>query len=316
MLTRCPNCTTTFRVGPEQLRARHGKVRCGQCNEVFNALDSLIEEASPARQPIATVVPTPALSVAPTQVSAIPTPIAEVTDINAEPAIEIEDTAIPAQGVVASAVVAPDLTPSVVPTEPMVTPEAESDAQPASAELPIAPLDAALHELPEPMPAWRRAVWLAAIVVALTGLLGQTVFHWRTELATLWPDARPALGFLCDLADCEVGLPRKVEHLGIESSDLHPEPASSERLVLTATIRNRAPFAQTWPHLELTLTDTADKALSRRVIAPADYLPAVKPPVITSLDAGIAAGADIPLELNIATPAMSAAGYRIYVFYP
>ncbi|WP_319242501.1 DUF3426 domain-containing protein [uncultured Propionivibrio sp.] len=47
MKTRCPECQTTFRVTPDQLRARAGKVRCGQCQTVFNALDSLIEEHLP-----------------------------------------------------------------------------------------------------------------------------------------------------------------------------------------------------------------------------------------------------------------------------
>ena len=44
MKTRCPECPTTFRVSPEQLKARAGKVRCGQCQSIFNALDSLLEE--------------------------------------------------------------------------------------------------------------------------------------------------------------------------------------------------------------------------------------------------------------------------------
>ncbi|TRZ95840.1 MAG: hypothetical protein D4R84_07490, partial [Rhodocyclaceae bacterium] len=44
MLTRCPTCATHFRVTPAQLKARTGSVRCGECQHVFNALDSLIEE--------------------------------------------------------------------------------------------------------------------------------------------------------------------------------------------------------------------------------------------------------------------------------
>jgi predicted Zn finger-like uncharacterized protein len=38
MLTQCPNCRTLFRVKPEQLEIADGKVRCSQCNQVFNAL--------------------------------------------------------------------------------------------------------------------------------------------------------------------------------------------------------------------------------------------------------------------------------------
>ena len=51
MKTRCPDCQTVFRVTPEQLRARAGKVRCGHCQAVFNALDSLLEERHPATEP-------------------------------------------------------------------------------------------------------------------------------------------------------------------------------------------------------------------------------------------------------------------------
>ena len=41
MRTRCPACQTVFRVSTAQLHAREGKVRCGNCHHVFNALDTL-----------------------------------------------------------------------------------------------------------------------------------------------------------------------------------------------------------------------------------------------------------------------------------
>ena len=44
ILARCPACATTFRVRPEQLRARQGRVRCGQCQHAFNALETLVDE--------------------------------------------------------------------------------------------------------------------------------------------------------------------------------------------------------------------------------------------------------------------------------
>ncbi|MGM0768767.1 MAG: DUF3426 domain-containing protein [Pseudomonadota bacterium] len=37
--TRCPKCDTRFRVTDEQLSIARGKVRCGNCMEVFNAID-------------------------------------------------------------------------------------------------------------------------------------------------------------------------------------------------------------------------------------------------------------------------------------
>lgn len=40
--TRCPHCKSTFEVTPSQLSAAGGKVRCGACMEVFDALAYLI----------------------------------------------------------------------------------------------------------------------------------------------------------------------------------------------------------------------------------------------------------------------------------
>jgi predicted Zn finger-like uncharacterized protein len=57
ILARCPACSTTFRVRPEQLNARQGRVRCGQCNHAFNALESAVEE----EHPLADETPAPEL---------------------------------------------------------------------------------------------------------------------------------------------------------------------------------------------------------------------------------------------------------------
>ncbi len=37
MLTRCPECTTRFRVHEEQLQVAEGRVRCGRCDCLFDA---------------------------------------------------------------------------------------------------------------------------------------------------------------------------------------------------------------------------------------------------------------------------------------
>lgn len=41
METSCPHCSSNFRITDNQLQAALGKVRCGECNIVFNALQSL-----------------------------------------------------------------------------------------------------------------------------------------------------------------------------------------------------------------------------------------------------------------------------------
>lgn len=51
MRTRCPACSTVFRVTSEQLRLKAGKVRCGHCQTVFNAFDEFLpDDHTPASQ--------------------------------------------------------------------------------------------------------------------------------------------------------------------------------------------------------------------------------------------------------------------------
>ena len=44
MTTRCPQCGTTFKVVPDQLRVRNGLVRCGECATVFDGRACLIAQ--------------------------------------------------------------------------------------------------------------------------------------------------------------------------------------------------------------------------------------------------------------------------------
>jgi predicted Zn finger-like uncharacterized protein len=49
MMTRCPTCSTVFRVTESQLRAREGQVRCGRCHTLFDAVATL--STNPASRP-------------------------------------------------------------------------------------------------------------------------------------------------------------------------------------------------------------------------------------------------------------------------
>lgn len=48
MYTECPHCNTFFKVTPGQLKLAEGKVRCGSCNGVFNAISHLMDEVPPS----------------------------------------------------------------------------------------------------------------------------------------------------------------------------------------------------------------------------------------------------------------------------
>ena len=99
--------------------------------------------------------------------------------------------------------------------------------------------------------------------------------------------------------------------MSIETSDLQTDPAHGNLLVLNATLRNRASYEQDYPALELSLTDTQDAAIARRVFMPGEYLPSKLP-----VDQPFVANTDVAVRLWIEAKDISAAGYRLYVFYP
>jgi predicted Zn finger-like uncharacterized protein len=46
LVTRCPHCETVFRVQHTQLARTRGHVRCGHCNQVFDALQNLLDPSA------------------------------------------------------------------------------------------------------------------------------------------------------------------------------------------------------------------------------------------------------------------------------
>ncbi len=81
-------------------------------------------------------------------------------------------------------------------------------------------------------------------------------------------------------------------------------------MILTATIRNRAPYATGYPYLELTLTDAQDNVVVRRALAPADYASGT-----ANTGSGIPANGEVPVKLFIDASATTQAGYQVYLFY-
>lgn len=45
MVTRCPQCSTSFRITPIQIQKARGAVRCGSCLHIFKAQEHLVENA-------------------------------------------------------------------------------------------------------------------------------------------------------------------------------------------------------------------------------------------------------------------------------
>ncbi|WP_281915254.1 zinc-ribbon and DUF3426 domain-containing protein [Caldimonas thermodepolymerans] len=107
LATRCPACHTTFRVVQDQLKVSEGWVRCGRCNEVFNAIEGLFDlerdgmpppapapraAQAPARQvppPPPPPAPAPAVPPPPTPQAAAGAPAAAAATVEEDEADEV-----------------------------------------------------------------------------------------------------------------------------------------------------------------------------------------------------------------------------------
>jgi predicted Zn finger-like uncharacterized protein len=229
--TRCPACATVFRVAPEQLAMRGGKVRCGQCKTVFDGIAQEVSLSPPAHPVAATSADTAVSPGSPEHAAPAPDPLSDA-------AVEIP---APATALVAEA----------------------AEAAPADR---FAPPARTSRRMRAAMYAIAAVVLLLLIAAQATyHFRDSIVTYWpfaRPSFERFCAAAGCAIRPLRDSA---------MSHLSIEASDLQADPAHRGLLILTATLRNRSAWPLAYPHLELTLTDAQDRVVVRRALAPADY---------------------------------------------
>jgi len=180
------------------------------------------------------------------------------------------------------------------------------EAVPASAPAAEEPLP---EFLAEPSPP-RRGPWPLLAVLAALVLVAQALLYFRSEIAAGMPAARGPLEEACRLLGCELRLPRQVKLLSIDSYDVRPDPQREGVIVLSAVIRNRAPFTQEYPALQLTLTDDANRELVSRAILPREYLEPAR------VSRGIEAGGETPVTVHLDASRTRPTGYELVLFYP
>jgi predicted Zn finger-like uncharacterized protein len=153
--------------------------------------------------------------------------------------------------------------------------------------------------------------YATAVPLLLLLLLAQLLVHYRDAVAAHWPATKPLLSQLCDVTGCVIRPLRDAAMISIESSDLQADPAHKGLLVLTANVRNLAPWPLAYPHLELTLTDAKDEVVVRRALAPSEYAGGT-----ADIAAGISPNGEVAIKLFIDASATVQAGYRVFLFYP
>lgn len=309
-VTLCPQCATRFKVSDEQLEAHDGLVRCGRCQNVFNAREYLQQDE-----------PSPQLSLL---IDEEPAPVTQDSGDDtiklpvAEPSPTGEEVAIADSGESGASDVPNDETREAPPDDesyhPDLTPipnltELEEEPTTLAQQVQFVddPVEVDKTSASKPRP------YLATVLgtTLLLLLSAQGTYYFRDTLAVKLPGLKPLLVDLCGRLDCSIQLPHDVDALSIVSSELEADAKLVNVITLHALLQNRARYSQAWPSLELTLTDSRDDAIARRTFHPADYLKNKD-----DLERGIGRNREQEIALKLDTTDLRPSGYRLLLFYP
>ena len=279
VITHCPACQTQFFATEEQLNKHGGKVRCGQCLHVFDARAQLITVAEESEEAVS-------------------------QDSNLDDSTNAANMAATMHSPVQPA-------PNDIPSDTNISSAQVENiiaAQPGPSYL----NDTVEKTKTRPQYAVKRRVWLwglgSLLLLLLIGL--QSLYFLRNEIAIYYPDLKPYLVQACQQLSCSINLPKQIEYIIIDDSDMQEDVDHPGLVRFSSTLINNGTHILAYPNLELTLTDTDEKPVLRRIFKPAEYLPAD-----SKVADGIRAGEQVRVQLAITTTDIAVAGYRVFVTY-
>jgi predicted Zn finger-like uncharacterized protein len=156
----------------------------------------------------------------------------------------------------------------------------------------------------------RRAMLALAVLAALL-LAGQVLYQERDIIVARQPGLRPALTSMCAMLGCEISALRQINDIKVDGASFSREK-DGDGYRLSFTLRNAADVPLAMPAVELSLLDTQERAVVRRVLMPADFgAPAVLP-------ARGERSASLTLKLTGSEAAAMppVAGFRVETLYP
>ncbi|MEO8058343.1 MAG: zinc-ribbon and DUF3426 domain-containing protein [Burkholderiales bacterium] len=323
LATRCTSCGTVFRVVQDQLKVSEGWVRCGRCNEVFNALEGLFDLERETPPEIATAPDSRGIANDSNDAEAAwnndgfgaePDPhLVDKLDTRLFGTRRADSESTPAAHVRArdrhefsDAQFNPDWVAD------------DDDPSQVGALFTAEPVEEVALDKPAPefvRRAQREESWrgsrtrfaLSCMSVVLLGcLLLQAAHHFRDLVAARWPTVRPALVAWCELASCRLEAPRRIEDISVENTAL-ARVGVTDSFRLSVALRNRGPIVLALPSIELSLTDGSGLTVARKALGPRDFR------TTSSL---LPAGGETSLQLLVSANNLRVSGYTVEIFYP
>ncbi|MBO9652507.1 MAG: zinc-ribbon and DUF3426 domain-containing protein [Variovorax sp.] len=142
-------------------------------------------------------------------------------------------------------------------------------------------------------------------------LLGQMAYQERDLIVARQPSLRPALQSMCNVLGCEVSALRQINDIKVDGASFAREK-SDDGYRFSFTLRNATEVPLAMPAVELSLLDTQERAVVRRVLMPAEFgAPNVLP-------ARSERSASLLLRLTGPEAALMppVAGFRVETLYP
>ncbi len=300
-----------FKVVPDQLRMSEGWVRCGQCNEVFDAnanmfndMDSAIAAGTPPAPPVQEPW-VDSLKFASQKADA--SPAAVQSQSSAEPPLphtpSVQDDqqvdSFLSQSPLELSGNADDKAPRYEQSE--AAPEEQQDGVHLSFMR-----NARGNEFWQRPPV-RLALAIASVVM-LAVLCLQFLVHERDHMAAASPQAKQFFTAVCSVMGCKVTPLRQIESVVIDSSSFTKVRGDVYRL--SFTLKNSGVVELATPAVEITLTDLQDQPVIRKVLQYSEF---------GSKSETMAAGSELSAMLPVSAKIGSTdriAGYRLLAFYP
>jgi predicted Zn finger-like uncharacterized protein len=299
-ITSCPACETQFLLSTEHLKAHRGKVQCGHCEHIFNAKNRLTEVSDDIRSP--------AEYQASIEAHGDESPDSEVTQVVDEKSfgevLNVVLDAVPNLD---------DLESNQKSKSPYIsnnTPDVISVFDVDQINAPII-IDDLTTNPKFATPKTKTNVWLVLFGLLLAILAGlQSIYYLRTSIAADYPQFKPYLVQACAALQCEIELPKNLDFLALDDSDMQEDHEHQNVIKFSSLLINNAAYAQAYPNIELTLTDTADQPVLRKLIKPSEYLASN-----TNTATGIASREEMRINLSINVTDIAVAGYRVLLVY-
>ena len=285
MYTQCPECLSVFSLDAHTLAQAHGHVICGHCGTSFDSIATLAGQLPP--EPFREL---------PLNDQALEPPRIDLVVYRPKPL---------APAVNDSAVIGEDDTPEKVP-------EAEDFSQ-----LVFAPHFVRQKAGKESRRSQRHASkqhkrhngdrhwpWVIAGLL-LMFVLGTQLAWAKRDFLIRDPLVGGWLRTMCDTLGCQLPLIAAPQQLRLLASNVQAHPSVSGALMISASVRNDAIFAQPFPVLTVTLSDAQGQRIAMRRLQPREYLDDT-----TILQRGLAPGASAALLLEVEDPGDKAVAFE------